>query len=225
MSRVVKKAAVRRNEIIDVAEEYFYKKGYAKTSVRDIIDHIGIAKGTFYHHYKSKQALLDAVIERSTLETVEQLAAIANDPTSDARSKIRRVYTVIGNWKADDHKRALARLDALYQENNVFLLHNLNLRSIEASISALSRIIEQGVSEGVFDTEHVQDTAEIVLQISHAFSDTFARILLNGDSYENPMATVSRKKVAFEYAIEHILGAPAGSLPLFGPVTISAWFR
>ena len=225
MSRIVKEATVRRNEIIDVAEEYFYKKGYAKTSVRDIIDHIGIAKGTFYHHYKSKQALLDAVIERSTATTVEQLTAIADDQTADARSKIRRVYTVIGNWKADDQTSALAKLEALYQDDNIFLLHNLNLRSIDASIPALSRIIEQGVNERVFATVHINDTAEIVLQISHAFSDTFARILLNSDSYDNPMATASRKKVAFEYAIEHILGAPAGSLPLFGPVTISAWFR
>ena len=64
MARTVKPPDVRRNEILDVAQRLFYTKGYRKTSVNDIIDEIDIAKGTFYHHFPSKQALLDALTDR-----------------------------------------------------------------------------------------------------------------------------------------------------------------
>ena len=54
MARTVKEPDVRRNEILDVAQQFFYTKGYEQTSVHDIIDQIGIAKGTFYHYFGSK---------------------------------------------------------------------------------------------------------------------------------------------------------------------------
>ena len=47
MVRVVKPHEERRNELLDTAEALFYQKGYDNTTVADIIDAVGIAKGTF----------------------------------------------------------------------------------------------------------------------------------------------------------------------------------
>ena len=66
MARVVKKAEVRQDELLDVAQGMFLTQGYDNTSVQAIIDAVGIAKGTFYHHYPSKAAVLDALIVRMT---------------------------------------------------------------------------------------------------------------------------------------------------------------
>ena len=66
MARTVKEPDIRRNEILDVAQQFFYTKGYEQTSVQDIIDQVGIAKGTFYHYFGSKVELLDELIERMT---------------------------------------------------------------------------------------------------------------------------------------------------------------
>ena len=62
--RVVKEAKERRNEILDVAERLFATKGFDNTSTNDILDEVGIARGTLYYHFKSKEDILDAMIER-----------------------------------------------------------------------------------------------------------------------------------------------------------------
>ena len=64
--RIVKEHDERKNEIIDTASHIFAQKGYDKTSVNDILNAIGIAKGTFYHYFKSKEEVLDAVITKAT---------------------------------------------------------------------------------------------------------------------------------------------------------------
>ena len=55
MARIVKEADERRNEILDAAETLFTEKGYSKTTIIDILNQVGIAKGTFYYYFKSKE--------------------------------------------------------------------------------------------------------------------------------------------------------------------------
>ena len=54
--RVVKDAEERKNEILDVAERLFNEKGFESTSMNDIQNEIGIARGTLYYHFKSKKS-------------------------------------------------------------------------------------------------------------------------------------------------------------------------
>src|SRR5438094_1115656 len=72
MTRIVKEPVVRRNEILDVAERLLATKGYEQMAIRDIVDELQIAKGTVYHYFDSKQALLMALVERMG-EKVERL--------------------------------------------------------------------------------------------------------------------------------------------------------
>ena len=62
--RTVKEASVRRNEILDAAERLFGTNGFEQTSTNDLLAEIGIARGTLYYHFKSKEEILDAMIER-----------------------------------------------------------------------------------------------------------------------------------------------------------------
>ena len=75
--RIVKEAEERRNEILDVAERLFVTKGFDQTSITDILNEIGIARGTLYYHFKSKEDILDAIISRITKKLVAQAEAIA----------------------------------------------------------------------------------------------------------------------------------------------------
>lgn len=58
--REVKKPDVRRSEIVDTALRLFATRGYEKTTVGAIIGELGVAKGCFYHHFRSKEELFDA---------------------------------------------------------------------------------------------------------------------------------------------------------------------
>ena len=58
--RIVKEAEERKNEILDVAERLFGTKGFDNTSTNDILNEIGIARGTLYYHFKSKEEIINA---------------------------------------------------------------------------------------------------------------------------------------------------------------------
>ena len=77
--RIVKEAEERKNEILDAAEELFVTKGYDKTSTGDILDKVGIARGTLYYHFKSKEDILNAMIERINDTLIGRAKKIASD--------------------------------------------------------------------------------------------------------------------------------------------------
>ena len=69
MSRIAKEHQQRKNEILDTAQRLFYSQGYENTSVANVIDAIGIAKGTFYHYFKSKAELPGQIVDRQARVT------------------------------------------------------------------------------------------------------------------------------------------------------------
>lgn len=57
------KAKALRQTIVTAADELFYQQGYENTSFSDISDAVGISRGNFYYHFKSKDEILNAVID------------------------------------------------------------------------------------------------------------------------------------------------------------------
>ena len=61
--------------ILDVSERLFLEKGYDNTTIQDIVDELGgLSKGAVYHHFKSKEEIMDAVGDRM-VEIMEQKLA------------------------------------------------------------------------------------------------------------------------------------------------------
>ena len=75
--RKSKEAQERKNEILDVAEALFNEKGYDGTSTNDILKKIGVARGTLYYHFESKEAILDGIIDRYNKKVIEGAQTIA----------------------------------------------------------------------------------------------------------------------------------------------------
>lgn len=63
-----------REEIVEAADRLFYERGYEHTSFSDIADVVHISRGNFYYHFKSKDEILDAVIELRLANTARMLA-------------------------------------------------------------------------------------------------------------------------------------------------------
>ena len=64
-----------RERIVATADDLFYQKGYEQTSFADIAQAVKISRGNFYHHFKTKDKILDAVIARRLTKTKNMLAA------------------------------------------------------------------------------------------------------------------------------------------------------
>lgn len=83
------KAEERRSQLIDTALQVFAKKGFDKTSVRELAAAAGVAQGLMYHYFKSKDKLLEAVVERhSFLPQLKELLATLH---TEAPSKVLKV--------------------------------------------------------------------------------------------------------------------------------------
>src|SRR5689334_5773493 len=62
MRRQTRSDDTTRTRIVQAANELFYRRGFENTSFADIADAVGISRGNFYHHFKSKDDILSAVI-------------------------------------------------------------------------------------------------------------------------------------------------------------------
>jgi AcrR family transcriptional regulator len=224
MARTVKPPDVRRSELIATAQHLFYTKGYETTSVSDIIDSVGVAKGTFYYYFDSKQAILEAIIDELMDQSMAILQKIVSDETLAAIPKWQQAFKVIGSWKVARREELIEMLRLIAMDENVLLQHKFKAQAVQVMSREIAKIILQGVEEGVFDTPYIQESAEIVLMITQSASEAMGELLLNSGSYEDPAALAQRKVSAIEAAIERVLNAPPGSLSLIDSQTLAAWF-
>ena len=80
-----------RDHIVEAADQLFYRQGYEHTSFSDIADAVLISRGNFYHHFKSKDEILDAVINvrlANTRKMLEQWEIEGKQPADRIRSFI-----------------------------------------------------------------------------------------------------------------------------------------
>lgn len=82
-----------RERIVAAADEIFYETGYEHSSFADIARRVGISRGNFYYHFKSKDEILDAVIRRRLANTGRMLAEWEND--EDPAARIRRFIDML----------------------------------------------------------------------------------------------------------------------------------
>ena len=75
----MKKGDIKKQEILNTAEELFCKNGYEETSVQDILDRIQSSKGSFYHHFISKEAVLESICRRRAKEVFERTDSLTNE--------------------------------------------------------------------------------------------------------------------------------------------------
>jgi TetR/AcrR family transcriptional regulator, transcriptional repressor for nem operon len=83
--------------IVDVADRLFYRQGYERTSFADIASAVKISRGNFYHHFKSKDEILEAVIARRLIKTREMLARWESEAKSPADRIRSFIHILIAN--------------------------------------------------------------------------------------------------------------------------------
>lgn len=89
--RIIKDPEDRKAEILDTSERLFTTKGYNRTTIIDILNEIGIAKGTFYYYFKSKEEVVDAIIMRIVDADVDAARKVMEDPDLSAIQKLFQI--------------------------------------------------------------------------------------------------------------------------------------
>lgn len=196
--RVVKEAEERRNEILDAAEELFIVDGYEKTSVQGIIDKIGIAKGTFYYYFKSKEELLNGIVDRYNSIILRRAAVIAENKELGC---VQRFMGVIGAMQISQEINS-ALMEQLHTSQNL-LLHQKIMSSMLAQLTPiLVSIVEEGIALGIFQTKFPREHVEMLL--------IYGLTIFDGDIVELAENEKQKRMGALVAAGELLLGAEPG---------------
>lgn len=157
--RIVKEHDERKNEIIDTSALLFESKGYEECSVNDILNAIGIAKGTFYHYFKSKEEVLDAVIAKITEAIVDRVREVAADGAMTPGDKLLQAFLSMRVKKTDGD----SLLQELHQPENIRMHQKSLVSMVTALTPILSDIVEQGNQSGEFCCPYPKQYMQILL--------------------------------------------------------------
>jgi AcrR family transcriptional regulator len=224
MVRRVKAYAVRRDEILDAAQALIYSKGYDQMTVQDILDSVQIAKGTFYHYFDSKQALLEAMIDHLMAQMEKIVAPIINDSSLPALEKLQRFASTLDRWKTAQKTFLLAMLRVWYTDDNALVREKVRLIGTRRFVPLIARIIQQGIEEGSIHTPYPDETAEIFFSMVQALEGSIGLLVISTERDQETLLRAERTAAAFNSALERILGASADSLMIVDPETFRAWF-
>lgn len=215
MVRIIKEHDERLNELLDIAQELFFQKGYEATSVNDIIDAAKVAKGTFYHYFKSKGDLLDKLVDRWTQATIKRIeSSVMSQKQLNAVEKLNLFFITIRNFKVENLELMKVLLLVLYKEENILLRHKMLKKSVEYLIPYLVVILKQGIDEGVFKTENVEDTAEFIFSAALNLGEIFVQLILEAAQKPENIDKLESKLRVYERSLERILEAREGSLAI-----------
>ncbi|WP_460291447.1 TetR/AcrR family transcriptional regulator [Bacillus cereus] len=197
---MIKEYEERRKEILETAERLFLTKGYTKTTVNDILKEIGIAKGTFYHYFKSKEEVMDEIIMRIIKEDVAKAKVIVSNPNIPVLEKLFRVL-MEQSPKSGDIKDKM--IEQFHQPNNAEMHQKSLVQSIIHLSPVLTEILEQGIEEGIFSTSYPQETIELLL--------SSAQVIFDEGLFQWKPEEMMRRVKAYIKMMEVSVGAKEGS--------------
>ena len=213
--RVVKHPDIRRAELLDRATELFLRHGYDNVSLNDLIADAGVSKGAFYHWFPSKDALVVALAERSAraaFAVVEDaLAACAGDALERLNVVLRAGFDI--NMDVGGPEQ-LAAMVSLLRPDNAQLYGRI--LTVEQGLyqPLLTRLISQGVADGIFDTFDPEGVAEMIYGLAARTNSNILQVLDADDESVRDQA-IDALTIRFRLhglTIDRILGLPDESI-------------
>ncbi|HIS99759.1 MAG TPA: TetR/AcrR family transcriptional regulator [Candidatus Faecaligallichristensenella faecipullorum] len=145
-------------KILNVAQRLFLEKGYDNTTIQDIVDHLdGLSKGAVYHHFKSKEEIMDAVGDRMFLAN-NPFEVVRQRSDLNALEKLREAIRL----NQSDEARTGMTIQAIPLTRNPRLL----VEMIESNRRILTpyylELLEEGNRDGSLHTEYAKEIAELL---------------------------------------------------------------
>ncbi len=215
--RVIKAPAVRREELIDCAQRLFLSRGYEKTTINDVIAATDLSKGAFYHHFRSKEDLLEAITERFARESLVFVTRLSADPGLDALQRLNSLLALGRDWKLEHMRELRAMFTTLLRPENAMLYHRIVEAAFKVMAPALAAVIEQGAAEGLFEVGDARTAADTLLWLGNGRRPIVIEgLTLAETDMEAGVSLMLNRIRAEEAIIERILGLEPGGIDVIG---------
>ena len=191
------KKEIRKKELIKTAYDLFITKGYENTSVDEIIAKAGIAKGTYYYHFESKEQMLEEVIDMMIYNGIERAKQVVN---SDLKMEEKLVYTILALRVSPEEQSVQ---NAIHTKENIILHEKINNKIIDEATPLISSIVREGIKDGIFIMD---DNVEERVRMS---------LILSNEMFDHTEITKESVYVFID-TLEKIYGAKKGTLSFIG---------
>ena len=211
----MKKGDLRKQEILRTAEQLFCRKGYEQTSIQDILDQLQTSKGSFYHHFVSKDALLETLCAQRAAQSKE-ITLSETEICSKAGDQLNRLLT--GMIPFHDEKLAfllmLLPVFALYEGKRLRISYCDSLRV--SFHGPVCDAIEAGIQTGELHCEDPDVYADIIISIVNHLWTAVCDVIIENETKgcETDPAELLHITEQYRTAAERILYLPYGSLVL-----------
>ena len=196
-----KEPEVRKSELLDAAQKLFVEKGYAKTTVTDILNVHGLSKGVFYYYFKSKEEVMDAIIQRMVDDMVIHAKKIAADPGMTPPQKLFAI--LMGQGQSEEMIKDKENMTRQFHEVQNAEMHQ---KSLALSIKHLTPVLTEVFKE-------VNSTAQCstgYLQESVALFVAAGQVIFDDGLFQWSEEERARYAVAFMEMMEKTIGAAPG---------------
>lgn len=225
--RLIKARDVRQSEILECAMRLFIERGYDATSINHIIGRAGISKGAFYHHFQSKEDLIEALARRYAEESAAAARPILEDESLDSFSRLSSFLASMRQHKIEKAAQLRTTFEPLFRPENIQLYHRTQKAMVTIMRPILAEIIADGVEEKCFDVPDADAAADVILGLMVGTRDIMTDIYSARSDLERRRhfeRMVGRMKY-LATVIDRILGVPEGSIELADPESIDAMLR
>ena len=160
----MKKGEKRKQELLRIAYRMFISRGYENTSVDEIIEEAGIAKGTFYYYFGTKEQLLEEVIGMMIGQEAEAAGRILK---ADMPVPLK-VVGIISSFRPAPEEMPIE--GALMRPENTVMHWKTRKKIVETAVPLLSQVVGEGITQGVFSCGLIPERVRMLLVIA---SETF----------------------------------------------------
>ena len=155
------------NRILDTAYRLFLEKGYEYTSIQDIINNLGgLSKGAIYHHFKSKEDILEAVTNRMTEQSNRMLAKIRDRTDLNGKEKLETIFRESINRPVQDEIFAMA---PNFHNNAKLMVSMVNDTMKQVAPYYILQIMEEGIADGSIVTDYPAQLAELIIFVANVW--------------------------------------------------------
>lgn len=145
-------------KILDAALHLFLKKGYEQTTILDIVKNMGgMTRGAFYHHFKSKEEVLDALGDKLFFDN-NPFEKVRKQTDLTGLEKLKLIL-ILSTESSDRNKINIMSVQALQSPTFLKKLIDNNRNIIEP---LYQKIIEEGISDGSIKTDYPKLLSQLI---------------------------------------------------------------
>ena len=173
-----KKDEEKRKKILDAATKVFARVGFSNTRIQDVAQEAGIAHGTVYLYFKSKDDLFISIFQESLGELIDYISSEVQKKDS-AEDKLRWMISL--QLDVIEENPDLTKLILIEFPGTGNFLNDRNIDVLSNYIDMIGDVLKNGIEEGIFSTNVKPDI--IATMIYAAMQGIATRWILDGMSY------------------------------------------